>query len=380
MPFEHGESRADTRARRPPTSSVHCVSASWIWGSFSRPPETAPPPRRATRQLTICERCNGVRPRTSGEATSRRAMAVTRDLRAGRRNLRRGPVWRRVLRRHHAVAQRNRKTAARIVDLAEPLDDEGHQRQRLAGFHRQREDVADVRRIVTRTIGGTGRRTCRRRRSASRRCGPSTWAEGPWPDGPRIGSAARFAFCMTVTNVSVRSMARSPLDVVATVTGPPSSNAPAAPPQATPLRAIRVVREAVDVAEIVRVLRREQRARHEDVALQTGVIESSRSLPSCARPKPVRYCRASTGPASAHPQLQIPETVERVGAAAGRDAAAVLRPGRRVLDVPELAVSRREARDGPECRQSRRRSGTRRTGASCRNRRGEPVSHDAWRP
>ena len=64
-------------------------------------------------------------------------------------------------------------------------------------------------------------------------CEPSTCADGPWPDGPRIGSATRFAFCITVTKVSARSIRRSPFDVVATVTGPPSSNAPAAPPHAT---------------------------------------------------------------------------------------------------------------------------------------------------
>ena len=29
---------------------------------------------------------------------------------------------------------------------------------------------------------------------------PSTCADGPWPDGPCIGSATLFAFCITVTN------------------------------------------------------------------------------------------------------------------------------------------------------------------------------------
>ena len=38
---------------------------------------------------------------------------------------------------------------------------------------------------------------------------------------------------MTVTKVSVKSMRRSPLEVAATVTVPPSENTPDAPPQAT---------------------------------------------------------------------------------------------------------------------------------------------------
>ena len=65
---------------------------------------------------------------------------------------------------------------------------------------------------------------------------PSTCADGPWPDGPRIGSSTPRAFCITVTKPSSGSMARFPFDVVATATRPPSSYAPAAPPQATSTR------------------------------------------------------------------------------------------------------------------------------------------------
>ncbi len=62
---------------------------------------------------------------------------------------------------------------------------------------------------------------------------PRTCAEGPCPEGPRSGSFTRCVFCITVTNVSLTSIMWSPLDVAATVVGPPSSKAPAAPPHAT---------------------------------------------------------------------------------------------------------------------------------------------------
>jgi hypothetical protein len=42
--------------------------------------------------------------------------------------------------------------------------------------------------------------------------------------------------------------------------------------------------------------------------------------------------------------LEVAKAVERIGAAAGGNAAAVLRPRARVLDVPELSVGRRHAR------------------------------------
>ena len=56
-------------------------------------------------------------------------------------------------------------------------------------------------------------------------------------------------------------------------------------------------------------------------------------------------------------QLEIAEPVERIRPAAGGDAAAVLRPRRRVLNVPELAVARRNARDRVDAASNRYRGG-----------------------
>ncbi len=53
--------------------------------------------------------------------------------------------------------------------------------------------------------------------------------------------------------------------------------------------------------------------------------------------------------------LEIAESVEGVCAAAGCDAAAVLRPWARILDVPELSVSRGHAGDGAQVCNARRR-------------------------
>jgi hypothetical protein len=55
------------------------------------------------------------------------------------------------------------------------------------------------------------------------------------------------------------------------------------------------------------------------------------------------------------PQFEIPEPVERVRAAAGCDAATVLRPRRRVLNVPELPVSRPKPCHGVDAERGHRR-------------------------
>ena len=47
-----------------------------------------------------------------------------------------------------------------------------------------------------------------------------------------------------------------------------------------------------------------------------------------------------------HLQFQIPKAVERIRASAGGDAAAVLRPRRGVLNVPELTVAGADTRHG----------------------------------
>ena len=157
----------------------------------------------------------------------------------------------------------------------------------------------------------------------------------------------RLAFCITVTNESVRSMMRSPFDDVATTTGPPSSNAPAAPPQATSTScgSRGGVREAIDIAQVVGVFRREDPARHDDRARQDGRdrIEALALIVREAEAAQVFVGDDRRAAGRPDPHFQVAEAVERVGATAGGDAAAVLRPGRRVLDVPELSVERRES-------------------------------------
>ena len=81
-------SNLESRARYSRTTSCVVVSprvsASWICGAVcsttvNRAAGAAPPVRR---QLMICDRCSGVRPRRSGAATSCRAPAVTRAISA----------------------------------------------------------------------------------------------------------------------------------------------------------------------------------------------------------------------------------------------------------------------------------------------------------
>ena len=73
---------------------------------------------------------------------------------------------------------------------------------------------------------------------------------------------------MTVTNVSLRVDSRSPLDVAATVIEPAvlERAGGATPRDVDGQRAGRRVREAIDVAQIGRVPRRENATRDEDAA------------------------------------------------------------------------------------------------------------------
>ena len=266
----------DIRGRRLRTSSRRGVSASWICGAvFSTTVNGAAGApvarRRQFDDLRSLQRRQAAQIRRRNQLT--RDGGHARDFGSGLGNLRRGArVRRRILRRDERIPKRDRKAAARIVDLAQSLHDEGHQRDGLSGLHRQREYVADVRGIVARPAAGEG--IAVHVADAGEQTG-RVRAEhvGGWPVARRARARARrrcIAFCITVTNVSPRSIARSPLDDVATVTGPPSSKAPAAPPQATSTIAIlaRAVREAVDVAQVVGVRRREDAARDQDVAPQ----------------------------------------------------------------------------------------------------------------
>ena len=110
----------------------------------------------------------------------------------------------------------------------------------------------------------------------------------------------------------------------------------------------RRIRVAVDVAQIVRIGGGEQRSGDDHVAMKHGRdrIEAVAAVVGQAEAGEVLVRHERHAIARADADLEIAEAVERIGAAAGRDAAAVLRPRRRVLYVPELAVGRRKARDG----------------------------------
>ena len=376
-------SSSDSRARYSRTMSSEVVSprvsASWICGTvFSKTVNGATGARAGapTRQLTICDRCSGVRPRTSGAATSWRATSGdARDLRAGRRNLRRGArVRRRVLRRHQRVAQRDRKAAARIVDLAQPLHDEGHQRGGLSRLQRQREHVADVRRIVAGPAVGErigvhvadgGQQAGRVRAEHVRGRTVARWAAHRIGDVLRVLHHRHEGVGEIDRAVAVR---RGRDRHRAAVLERARRAAPGDVDHARPRR--RCSCSCRRSGGSRRLSARRGRGRRGRRPARTGVIESKRSPPSCARPKPVRYWCGDQRRAAgrAHAELEIAEAVERVGAAAGGDAAAVLRPGRRVLDVPELAVSGREPRDGVQPQRQRRHDGGDAEGADVRTR------------
>ena len=115
---------------------------------------------------------------------------------------------------------------------------------------------------------------------------------------------------------------------------------------------VAAVGERVEVAQVVACpSARRSRATTTMPSCSTGVmrVEALGAVVMRGRSPSGTGCAASSGAAGAADlQLQVAEAVERIGPAAGRDAAAVLRPGRGVLDVPELAVGRRHARHRAE--------------------------------
>ena len=171
------------------------------------------------------------------------------------------------------------ETAARIVDLAQSFHDERHQRGRLVPGGGQREDVADVRRIEAGPLSVNGSPYMSPTDVSTPPFVPSTCADGPWPDGPLIGSATLRGVLHHRDEAVGRIDAAIAVRGVATATRPPSSYAPAAPPQATRSTAVlaEMLVKRVEVAEIGRVFRRKDRARDDDAIVQSGVIESKRS-------------------------------------------------------------------------------------------------------
>ncbi len=106
------------------------------------------------------------------------------------------------------------------------------------------------------------------------------------------------------------------------------------------------VREAIEIAQVVGVVRREDPARYHDRAGEDRRDRIEALALVVREPEAAQvFVGDDRGAARCpYPHFQVAEAVEGIGAAAGGDAAAVLRPGRRVLDVPELSVERRQSR------------------------------------
>src|SRR5439155_20648631 len=102
-----------------------------------------------------------------------------------------------------------------------------------------------------------------------------------------------------------------------------------------------------EVEEVVRLFRREERAIDDNAVRHDGRqrVESLAAVVREAEAVEVLIGRERRAARALYVKLQIAEPVERVGAAAGRDASAVLRPERRVLNVPVLAVGGRQSGD-----------------------------------
>ena len=131
----------------------------------------------------------------------------------------------------------------------------------------------------------------------------------------------------------------------------------AAPGQLHGAGLVGAVEHAVEVAQPRGVLRRVDGAGDDDAVVhhRGDAVEALTAV--VGQPEAAQVLVAHCGRAAAsasHLQLQVAEAVEWVGASAGGDAAAVLRPGRGVLDIPELAVCGGHGRDrggGRQCEQ-----------------------------
>ena len=107
------------------------------------------------------------------------------------------------------------------------------------------------------------------------------------------------------------------------------------------------VGEGIEVAEIGCVFRRKDFSRDDDAIDQQrrDGIEAFAAVERQAESVQVLIAGEQRVVGPANLKFQVAEAVERIGAAAGGDAAAVLRPGGCVLDVPKLPVGGRQMRD-----------------------------------
>jgi len=236
-----------------------------------------------------------------------------------------------------------RRADARVVRFAQPLRDERHQRFGLARAQRQREHVADVRGIEPRI--GIGERIGVH--VAGARQHPAQRAEHVRGGTVPGRSAHRIVHSPHVLHHRHEAVALIDPAIAARRRGDRSESAlvvradRAAPCDLDGTVLDRRVDEAVEVAEVVGISRRVDRARHDDAADERGPdrVEARRPVRRQTESGQVAVPDEQRA-AAPHLQFEVAEAVERHRAAARGDAAAVLAPRRSVLNVPELPVAR----------------------------------------
>ena len=305
-------------------------------------------------QLAIWRSWRGVRPRRSGVASEPpRHVRDSRDFRTRLGHLLVRPLEEGIAPiREQRIAARHGIAAARVVHLAQALHDERDERRGLPGLQVQREHVAHVSRIE-----------------------PGIRVDERIP--VHVADGRAHARCPRTQHMRGRAVARRPKARVRHASGvlhhrhervgridqtvaagrhrhggPPAVVVRAR--SATPRHlhragSVRAVVEAVEVAEVGRVLRRVDGPRHHHAAVQhrRDAVEALGPVVRQAEAAEILIGdRGRERPRRTHLQFQVPEAVERIRAPARGNAPAVLRPRRRVLDVPELAVGGRKGRDG----------------------------------
>ena len=249
-----------------------------------------------------------------------------------------------------AIADGGRESAARVVDFAVSFDDERHQRSGLPGFEFEREDVADVGRVeagpfvgerIAVHVADRGQHAGGLRAEHVRR-----WAVAGWA-GHRVGHL------VCVLHDGDEAIGQIDL-AVAAGRGCDGQFAAvfvraggAAPGDFDDSFLIGNVGERIEVAKVGCVFGCKDFSRDDDAIDQQrrDGIEAFAAVERQAEAVQVLIAAEQRVVGPANLKFQIAEAVERIGAAAGGDAAAVLCPGGRVLDVPELSVGRRQVCD-----------------------------------
>ena len=282
-----------------------------------------------------------------------------RDLGPGGRHLRIGsgidgfPSYQRVL-------ERNGRATTGIVDLREPLHDERHQGRGLARAQAQREDIADVRGVHPRPGRVEGIAV-----DVADRC-QRTAAGAQHVRGRPVtrGAVNRLSRALRVLHHRDKTVGR--VDLLIATGGDRHGRPPAIlarPDGATPGDAHRSlvsgrVGERIEVPQVGGVLRRADPPGNDDALVPGGGgrVEVAGAIVVQAEAMQILIGDHQRVVRAPHLELEIAKAIERVGAPAGGNAAAVLRPRRGVLEVPELAVARRHARNGDDADGTHRRA------------------------